>query len=92
MQYVHHYATERHVTRGARNLWIFRPLDSLWLNHNWHLTHHQHPIVPWIYLPQIGKAENPQRGFLIWTYLKMWRGPRLARERVQNKHAGTLIR
>jgi len=92
MQYVHHHGTERHVTRGARNLWIWRPLDGLWLNHNWHLTHHQHPTVPWVYLPQIGRAENPRRGFLIWAYLKMWRGPRLATERVENKHAGTIIR
>ena len=36
MQYVHHYGTERHVTRGARNLWLFGPIDLVWLNHNWH--------------------------------------------------------
>src|SRR3970040_2319068 len=47
MQYVHHYGTERHVLKGARNLWIWGPLDALWLNHNWHLTHHRHPTVPW---------------------------------------------
>jgi fatty acid desaturase len=92
MQYVHHHGTERHVTRGARNLWIWRPLDGVWLNHNWHLTHHQHPTVPWTHLPRLGKVENPQRGFLIWAYLKMWRGPRLARERVENKYSGVIIR
>ena len=43
MQYVHHYGTERHATRGARNLWIWKPIDLLWLNHNWHLVHHTHP-------------------------------------------------
>jgi fatty acid desaturase len=91
MQYVHHYGTERHVTRGARNLWIWAPLDLLWLNHNWHLTHHQHPSVPWIHLPRTDAEGETRRGFLLTAYLKMWRGPRLARERVQNRYAGKLI-
>ena len=56
MQYVHHFGTTRHVLEGARNLWIWGPLDALWLNHNWHLTHHKHPTVPWIHLPHIGRA------------------------------------
>lgn len=91
MQYVHHYGTERHVTRGARNLWIWGPLDLLWLNHNWHLTHHQNPSVPWPYLPGTEAEGDTRRGFLVTSYLKMWRGPRLARERVQNRYAGKLI-
>jgi fatty acid desaturase len=91
MQYVHHYGTERHVTRGARNLWIWGPLDLLWLNHNWHLTHHQHPSVPWVHLPETTAEGNTRRGFLLTAYLKMWRGPRLAPERVENKHAGRII-
>jgi len=37
MQYVHHFGTERDVRNGARNLWLFGPIDVLWLNHNWHL-------------------------------------------------------
>jgi fatty acid desaturase len=91
MQYVHHYGTERHVTRGARNLWIWAPLDLLWLNHNWHLTHHQHPSVPWIYLPRTRAEGEARRGFLLTAYLKMWRGPRLAHDRVQNRYAGKLV-
>jgi fatty acid desaturase len=91
MQYVHHYGTERHVTRGARNLWIWGPLDLLWLNHNWHLTHHEHPSVPWVYLPRRDIAGDPRRGFLLGAYLRMWRGPRLAPTRVENKHAGKII-
>jgi fatty acid desaturase len=91
MQYVHHYGTERHVTRGARNLWIWKPIDLLWLNHNWHLVHHTHPSVPWVNLPAIGEKESPERGFLITAYLRMWRGPRPAPDRVTNKHAGKLI-
>jgi fatty acid desaturase len=91
MQYVHHYGTERHVTRGARNLWIWKPIDLLWLNHNWHLVHHTHPSVPWVNLPAIGEKESPERGFLLTAYLRMWRGPRPAPDRVTNKHAGKLI-
>jgi fatty acid desaturase len=91
MQYVHHYGTERHVTRGARNLWIWAPLDLLWLNHNWHLTHHEHPAVPWIHLPRNSAEGETRRGFLLTAYLKMWRGPRRAQERVQNRYAGKLI-
>jgi len=91
MQYVHHFGTERHVTRGARNLFIWLPLDKIWLNHNWHQTHHEHPTVPWTYLPKLGREENPHRGFLPAAWLKMWRGPRLSRERVQNKYAGRVI-
>jgi fatty acid desaturase len=91
MQYVHHYGTERHVTRGARNLWLWGPIDRLWLNHNWHRTHHEHPTVPWIHLPGIA-SEAPPRGFLLTAYLRMWRGPRPASEHVANQYAGRIIR
>jgi fatty acid desaturase len=92
MQYVHHFGTTRHVLEGARNLWIWAPIDMLWLNHNWHLTHHKHPTIPWIHLPALGRSENPQRGFLPAQYLRMWRGPRKATERVKNRYAGRVIR
>lgn len=91
MQYVHHYGTERHVTRGARNLWIWAPLDLVWLNHNWHLAHHEHPAVPWIHLPFQQSEGDTRRGFLLTAYLRMWKGPRPAQESVPNRHAGRLI-
>ena len=93
MQYVHHYGTERHVTRGARNLFLFAPVDALWLNHNWHQAHHEHPTVPWIYLPRLAHDDDraPRRGFLPWAYLKMWRGPRRTDVHVENKYAGRII-
>lgn len=92
MQYVHHFGTERHVTRGARNLFIFRPLDAVWLNHNWHLAHHEHPTVPWIHLPRLAEeSRQTKRGFLPWYYLKMWAGPKKTNEHVQNKYAGKII-
>jgi len=90
MQYVHHYGTERHVTRGARNLFLFAPIDAFWLNHNWHQAHHEHPTIPWIYLPQLAE-DAPKRRFLPWMYLKMWRGPQHTSEHVENKYAGRII-
>lgn len=92
MQYVHHYGTERHVTRGARNLRLWGPIDRLWLNHNWHLVHHEHPTVPWIHLPELASEKAERRGFLPWYYLKMWRGPRKAKDHVENQYAGRIIR
>ena len=91
MQYVHHYGTERHVTRGARNLFLFAPIDLVWLNHNWHQAHHEHPTVPWIHLPRLVPDDARRRGFLPWAYLKMWRGPRRTDEHVENKYAGRII-
>ena len=89
MQYVHHFGTERHVTRGARNLWIGQPLDLLWLNHNWHRAHHENPTVPWIHLPALGGAS--ERGFLPWAWLRMFRGHRRATEHVENQFRGRVI-
>ncbi len=92
MQYVHHFGTERHVLRGTRNLWLFAPIDWIWLHHNWHLTHHQYPTVPWIHLPRLTEDSGEvQREFLIWHYLRMWRGPRKTSERIENKFAGKVI-
>jgi fatty acid desaturase len=92
MQYVHHYGTERDVLLGARNLWLFAPIDWIWLHHNWHRTHHRHPTIPWIYLRSVGEREDPQREFLLWHYLRMWRGPKSASDHVENRYAGRVIR
>ena len=92
MQYVHHFGTGRDVVDGSRNLWLFAPLDVLWLHHNWHHTHHQHPTVPWIYLPALSAAKNADREFLLWHYLRMWRGPRATDLHVENRYAGQIIR
>lgn len=92
MQYVHHFGTERDVQKGALNLRTFRLLDLLWLNHNWHLNHHLSPTVPWLYLPLVSGPDSPPRGQLLLAYLRMWRGPRLTHVRVQNRHAGKIIR
>ncbi len=92
MQYVHHFGTERHVLRGTRNVWLWAPIDLLWLNHNWHRAHHEHPTVPWVYLPAVSRhTGQTDREFLPWRYLKMWQGPRRTDERVENKYAGKII-
>jgi hypothetical protein len=44
-----------------------------------------------VYLPQIGRAESPRRGFLPWAYMTMWKGPRRTDEHVENKYAGRII-
>jgi fatty acid desaturase len=92
MQYVHHFGTVRDVQKGARNLKTFFWLDALWLNHNWHLNHHTNPTVPWIYLPDLDRRAGLARGNLFLAYLRMWRGPRSATERVENYYAGVIIR
>jgi fatty acid desaturase len=92
MQYVHHFGTERHVTGGARNLWLFAPIDLVWLHHNWHQTHHEQPTLPWIYLPRMSAEAGKRREFLLWHYLRMWRGPRLTSEHVENRYAERIIR
>lgn len=91
MQYVHHFGTERHVVRGTRNLWIWAPIDWILLHHNWHLTHHAHPTIPWLHLPRVSRRKYPQRSFLPWAYLRMWRGPRRASDTVENRYAGRVI-
>jgi fatty acid desaturase len=92
MQYVHHFGTRRHVLRGTRNLWLFAPIDAIWLHHNWHLTHHQQPTVPWIYLPGLGHEQDPHREFLVGHYLRMWRGPRYTEERVKEHFSGRVAK
>lgn len=79
MQYVHHFGTERHVLKGARNLRFLSWIDWIWLHHNYHLTHHCQPMVPWIYLPQLTPGEEARES-LVLHYLRMWRGPRHARD------------
>lgn len=92
LQYVHHFGTERDVLKGARNLRTWKWLDALWLNHNWHRNHHSQPTVPWVNLPEITPENDGERGRVLAAYLRMWRGPKLTDERIQNHHAGKIIR
>lgn len=91
LQYVHHYGTCRDVLRGAKNLHYGWPLDALWLNHGWHLTHHLHPTVPWVHLREVAGEHEPCDESLAGAYFRMWRGPVLSTERVQNRYDGYVV-
>ncbi len=88
LQYVHHYQAERDVINGARNLHCWEPIDKLWLNHNWHQTHHQLPTVPWRYLPELAEERNTESSSIVPAYFRMWLGPRYAEPGVQNRYDG----
>lgn len=92
LQYVHHFGTDRDVRKGAKNLKTFSLLDIIWLNHNWHLSHHTDPTIPWIYLPHLEENQNQQRGNLLKAYFLMWQGPKKTTQRVKNHYAGRIIR
>ena len=92
MQYMHHYHTERDVHKGARNLRTFRWLDALWLNHNWHRRHHEHPHIPWTQLPDLDEGPTAPREPMTLAWLRQWRGPTPAERNLANPHAGKPIR
>lgn len=75
-QYVTHAFTVRDVRDGALNLKVSRPMAWILLQGHWDLVHHQHPHVPWIYLPELGGLSKTPVSY--WRqYLKLWKGPRL---------------
>jgi fatty acid desaturase len=92
LQYIHHYGAARDVQKGAWNVRTWRLFDWVWLNHHWHLNHHLHPTVSWIYLPGL-QAEGASSPVPFWrAYFRQWRGPRFTSERVGNRHAGRIIK
>lgn len=92
LQYVHHYQAERDVLDGARNLRTFSILDAVWLNHNLHQTHHQHPTTPWVYLRTVAHKRGTQSYSLMAAYLRMWRGPQPAHQHVSNQFDGEVTK
>ncbi|MDE1998629.1 MAG: fatty acid desaturase [Burkholderiales bacterium] len=72
-QYIYHVRTPRHLIEGAYDLKLWRPMQWLYLNFNFHLSHHRLPNVPWLYMPQVA-SEVPTRGYLR-TYLALWAPP-----------------
>ncbi|WNG29240.1 fatty acid desaturase [Cystobacter fuscus] len=73
-QYITHAASPRHVLDGAHNLRAARFYEVLLLHFNWHLAHHQHPRVPWLYLPRYDDPSRERPGYLL-AFLRFWRGP-----------------
>ncbi len=72
-QCIYHVRTPRHVVLGAVDLHLWRPFELLYVNFNYHLTHHVAAWVPWIYLPEVA-VERPTRSYMT-TYLDQWRPP-----------------
>ena len=56
-QYIYHVRTPRHAVLGALDLKLWRPLRWLYLNFNYHLTHHLAVWVPWNHLPSIAPQQ-----------------------------------
>jgi fatty acid desaturase len=78
-QYVTHAGSPRHVQNGAHNLKAHPLYETLLLNFNWHLAHHQHAGVPWIHLPRYDDTSRVRPGYLS-AFIRFWRGPRLTHE------------
>lgn len=72
-QYIYHVRSPRHLVEGAFNLKLWRPLELLYLQFNYHLTHHRAVSIPWIHLRR-ATAELPTQGYLA-TYWRLWRPP-----------------
>ncbi len=72
-QYVYHVRTPRHAVLGALDLKLWTPVRWLYLNFNYHLTHHLAVWVPWNQLPSIS-PQQPARGYLR-TYFNLWQPP-----------------
>lgn len=72
-QYIYHVRTPRHAVLGALDLKLWAPVRWLYLNFNYHLTHHLAVWVPWNHLPSIA-PQQPARGYLR-TYLGLWQPP-----------------
>jgi fatty acid desaturase len=73
LQYVDHAWSPRDIIDGAWNLRVSRLAQILALNYQCHLAHHQHPQVPWRYLPDLVVDREKDPSF--WKiYFSLWRG------------------
>jgi fatty acid desaturase len=77
-QYIYHVRTPRHAVLGAHDLKLWRPLRLLYLNFNYHLTHHLAVWIPWTHIPATA-AQQPSQGYLK-TYIGLWNPPELLEE------------
>ena len=72
-QYVTHAGSPpARAERGAQPA-AARLYELLLLHFNWHLAHHQHPRVPWLYLPRYDDATRVRPGYLT-AFLRFWAG------------------
>lgn len=77
LQYVDHAWSPRDIINGAWNLKVLPITRALALNYHYHLAHHRHPMVPWVYLPGLVDPTEPQPTF--WSiYFRLWGGTKPA--------------
>ncbi len=74
LQYSNHAFSKRDIRHGAWNLRVNPLVRLLFLNYHCHLAHHQHPYVPWIYLPAFVEKDE-ERPFFWVNLLKLIGGP-----------------
>jgi fatty acid desaturase len=77
--YITHARSPRDIINGAFNLRVNKIFSLFILHFNWHLAHHQHPAVPWLYLPHLDDP-NRQNPKYWWAFVRFWRGPTLCTE------------
>ena len=73
--YVPHAFSPRDIIHGAHNLKLPAWTRFIYLNFNWHLSHHENPSIPWIHLKHFVKPKSLRIGFF-QNYLRLWMGPR----------------
>lgn len=72
LQYTDHAFSPLDRKLGAWNLQVPSWLRRVFLNYPLHLAHHQHPELPWPYLPRY--ANRGPRFVTVWR--ACWRGPK----------------
>lgn len=77
--YLAHAHAPRSVKNGAFNIRLPQWLSTLLLNFNYHLTHHQHPRVPWHQLPEMTNSDRPAIAYFA-AVRRFWKGPVETRE------------
>jgi fatty acid desaturase len=66
LQWVYHVRTPLHPVEGAYNLRLPRPVRWLFLNFNYHLTHHRRPNLRWQELYRTSDARETQPLWYRW--------------------------
>jgi fatty acid desaturase len=65
-QFIYHVRTPLHLVEGSRELHMSPFFRLLFLNMNYHLTHHRHPRAPWTALPALADREPTESYFGTW--------------------------
>lgn len=58
MDNIYHYGTKADNSQAGKNLVLPKLTERLFLNSNYHGTHHYNPQIAWCYLPKIHKEQG----------------------------------